>query len=247
VQRAKAAFGPELWVQLEDSSVASTPPQTWLGEPLKGHFIAVHKLPATDAQLKAEQDFQLEHLLTRHLPTPALIAVYDGRTSRSVVVDAFAPDWPSKKTAFDDPPSPAQGVAVAWDDAIGLWLGVAGRADGEEGGLWHSADGAHWNRVPGFSSVRSIAVPQRPAQSVMISELAFEKFVFGGKRERYPTRVLEGERSERAWTDAQMPPYGTSSDVEMCGLDALGHLFVRVDGRIFGHKKIPRLRVMLHI
>jgi TIR domain len=148
-EAARKAFGPEIWVRLLDRSGPKDPafPPLWLGEPTKGKFVAVARRPpsqdAIDAQREAEEEFAIQNV-HRMPPGTALVATFDGAKARLAQIAGLDPEWPlqtllSGPDAAAEPPSPSNGLPIAWLQDGTLWLGMPARRDREKGGLWRSA------------------------------------------------------------------------------------------------------------
>ena len=178
-----------------------------------------------------------------------VIAISDGK-ARAAEIDSLLPHWPGGETAMDPvaagPVSPFKGLPVAWTEDGQVWLGAPGWDARVEGGLWHSGDGGRsWARIPGFLSVSSIVARERAGRldSVVVAEAHFDRWR-GSSLEPYSTRVVEQRAGEAEWTPASMPPYGSRSEVELCGMLG-GAACVRVDETVYTNRELALWRFLL--
>ena len=233
---AKAAFG-ETWAEITRvQPVAGA--SVWLAEAGPGRYIAVSVRPPSEEKRQQAEELFSDYQVRRDPLGSALVAVFDNGTSRQSIVDELHPAWP-RRDAQGDPPSPALGMPIAWGAEGQLWIGVTSRPDGERGGLWRSRDGgANWQRIEGFSSVHSLALAQGNREPLIVSERYHEAWEKGTWRVRHPSRVVQSGDGG-GFSPADAPPFGSESEVDFCGRDADGHLWVRVDQSVYGHRTVP--------
>ena len=180
----------------------------------------------------------LEFQARDRLPIPetngTVIVVHEdgGPTWLRTVADFSPPLW-SERTADRRLTSPSRSMSVVWQDSGDIWIGAPGERD-IAGGLWHSPDGGRsWTRIDGFFSVTSLDI-RRTADgndTLMVAEQSFKRlndtaFVAGSSR-------LVERRSDGTWVPSDAPPYGTNSEIEICGTLADETLYVRVDNQIY--------------
>jgi hypothetical protein len=246
---ARKVFSQNLLSRLVDPSALKDPafPSLWLDEPSKGRFVAVARHPPTreavDAERQEEADFAEQNVHRMPLGT-ALVATFDGKTTHVAPIKGLDPEWPARNLlsgpdAAAEPASPANGLPIVWLDDGTLWLGMPARRDREKGGLWRSDDqGASWKRVEGFSGVNSISRAGGDAHAVIVTELHHDRWTENGFLEPSPTRVLVSRGDPNRWVTAGAPPFGSRSEVEVCGQSSDGKTQVRVDERIFQQRTI---------
>jgi hypothetical protein len=210
-----------------------------------GRFVIVVPLAPTEEEIEEATD--RAHDFGTPIPTVkgAVVAVAEGPRIEAEEVDDLSPVWVAREGAAG-PASPARGLAVAWSPEGDLWLGMAARETREAGGLWlRRAGQVKMQRVPGFSSVQSIALDVRDGrtQAVRVAEKHAELWQ-GIRLVPSPTRVVMRASGESEWRDAPAPPFGTRSEVELAGrLD--GARLVRVDERIYRERTLPLWRFLL--
>jgi hypothetical protein len=195
----------------------------------QGRFVAVRALGLTEEEYDEARDLAAD----THAPIPssrgALITVIDEKGTRSVEVAGLNPTW-HERAPDGSPTSPFKGLPIAWSDSGEIWLGAPGWDALTSGGLWHSADaGGYWTQIPDFVSVSSIIL--LADASVVVAETHVDRWR-SFFLEPYPSRVVVKSRDQAQWRPASMPPYGTRSELELCGpLD--GRPVVRVDGTVY--------------
>jgi len=209
-------------------------------------WIVVQPLEPTEEEVKEKQEEAELGDFPVSLPraTASVVTVIRGSETHSTEIADLLPYW----RAGDDsgPTSPSKGLSVAATEAGHIWLGVPGWDAQTAGGLWLSEDnGRSWKRIEGFSSVSSVAVREKLGrlESVVVAESHFERWN-GSFLEPYSTRVVEQRARESGWRRASMPPYGSRSEVEICGtLD--GSEIVRVDETVYSQRNVALWRFLL--
>jgi len=203
----------------------------WAGQLAGGARVVVQPLGLT----QEEEEHYYDQAADLGTPIPqsmgSLVAVHDGTRPRVAHVPDLSLNRWREKNALGDQTSPFAGIAVAMQQDGQMWLGVRATRE-QQGGLWHSPKrGASWVRQDGFRSVASIEVLRDASggESVVVAERHADLWS-GGLLVPYPTRVVR--REGEAWVPAEAPPYGTRSEVELCGSLPDGTRLVRVDERV---------------
>ena len=100
-------------------------------------------------------------------------------------------------------------------------------------------------RQPDFAGVGSLAIRRTPdgtATHLVAAEPFFDRWQ--GALVPYPARVVERRLPDGVWQAASMPPFGTRSEIELCG-ELAGAAIVRVDHQVFVHQSVSLGRWLL--
>jgi hypothetical protein len=219
--------------------------EPFVAEPDPDRVIVLLPLAPSDEELEEAQDAAMDFGTPIPQTSGALVVVRANGQVRSQVVPDLDLTWNER----DDvgPTSPAKAPALAWSASGEIWIGVPGWDAQSDGGLWHSADNGHsWTRLEGFAGVSSIALREESGrvESVIVAESAFDRWR-GSSLEPFPTRVREVRDGAASADEVPMPPYGSGSEVEFCGiLD--GAEIVRVDERLYARHTVTLLHSLLH-
>lgn len=133
--------------------------------------------------------------------------------------------------------SPADGLSIA-SLSSGLWLGAERRSDGRgNGGLWHlPPDATDWEKVPGFVSVNSISgLPDDP-YSVLVAE-SFKPLQREAAESSRGTRLAIVDARDYGTSAFEGPPFDTTSEVEIAGVDRDLGLVIRVSGKLYSRQE----------
>lgn len=219
-----------------------------VAEPRPSHFVFI--LPIARGK---PDDQELRWAAMDRLPIPetdgTLVVVHENGSSPTVstVSDLSPPLWRDRTADNQRRTSPARGMSVVWQQNGEIWIGVPGER-GIAGGLWHSPNaGESWQRVDGFFSVTSIDLrgAQNGEETVMVAEENFKR-VSGTEFVEGSSRVVERAPDDK-WTRSDAPPYGTDSQVEICGTLPNGTLHMRVDKQIYRQSSRPLYRLVVDV
>jgi hypothetical protein len=210
-------------------------------EPRPGHFIFLHPILLTETERNAEiRNSMISRMPPAETKGTFIVTYKEGATPALVKRDDISPPrWQKfvKDDENEDPTvnperSPSREISVAWQDNDEIWIGIAGER-GIPGGLWHSADaGAHWEKIDGFYNITSLYLVGRGSdQTLMVAEQGFAHLQ-DTERVRESTRLVE-RASDGTWNRVDGPPYGSDSEIEICGALPDGTLIVRVNGTIY--------------
>ena len=132
--------------------------------------------------------------------------------------------------------SPADGLPIA-SLPSGLWLGAARRSDGRgDGGLWHlSPNATEWQIVPGFVSVNSISGLPGDPYSVLVAE-SFKPMRRDAAESPRNSRLVMLDARDYRTSAFEGPPFDTTSEVEIAGVDRDHGLVIRVAGRAYSRQ-----------
>lgn len=198
----------------------------WIGEPIPGSFVIVQ---LDEARIPEDE----------YSDPPrgsSLVYVYHNQQTRSARADGLFPEWQwgNRVEAHFIPPD---GLPIAWV-GTDIWIGNRQRSDGGPGGLWHSLNiGETWSAETGFKSVNSILLDPSTPGRVLVAE---------GPGDvnpnliapRYQARIIERKPGDETWFSFSGPPYGSSSQIDLCGFLPDGTLVVRVDQAVYRlHKR----------
>ncbi|MBL9138013.1 MAG: toll/interleukin-1 receptor domain-containing protein [Verrucomicrobiales bacterium] len=216
-----------------------------IGEPRPGWVVSVVPLAPTDDERQEYEDRAADFGFA--LPVPAVVgsvvAVDTGSAVHAVEVPDLSPVWRDTSPS-GDPTSPSHGLAIACGNGGSIWIGLQGWDGLSSGGLWFSPnEGRTWERVPGFNNVVSVAVRGVGAnEEVTVAEGHIDLWQ-GSFLAPYPTRVVTREARSKDWRAAAMPPFGTRSEVELCGVLGAAEV-VRVDETLYRGRRVPLWRFL---
>ncbi len=230
-------------------------------EPVRNKFIVIRPLKVTEEE---SSEAKTDAISVRFPPTRSdtdefdivgpvrtsagsLVVVFDGNElpNHFVIKDMLVPweVWKQYDSTPTDPISPLMAPSVAWDGDEKIWIGIRAQDKGTDGGLWYSSDkGRSWRREDGFRNVSSILIrgTSHKHESIVVAE-SHAKLWQDSSIKSYRASVREKHYSDDNWNLAHMPPYGDSSEIELCGT-LKGDDIVRVDGSIFRFVRVPLWR-----
>jgi hypothetical protein len=183
------------------------------------------------------------------LPEPetngSWVVTHDGSGPKTMkVVDLSPPLW-NDPIANEQNFPPVRAISIAWQGNNEIWIGVRGERKAP-GGLWHSPDGGgSWNKIDEFVSVTSLGLVGSTGgkETLLVAEDNFKRL---HTRSNVPgsARIMERADGDR-WTPVSALPYGSDSEIEICGTLPNGMLYVRVDGTIYQKSSRSLLRSVL--
>jgi hypothetical protein len=211
-----------------------------IAQPRPGHFVFVLPVLLTAEERKqAEEAAHVDKLAVPETKAAYVVAQKDGsKPNVELVADMLPPRW-EKNT------SPGRAISVVWQSNDEIWIGIAGER-GIAGGLWHSPDGGtRWKKVEGFISVTSLGLIASPSgkETLLVAEESL-KHVISSSNVPSAARLVERADGDR-WVPIDALPYGSNSEIEICGTLADGTLNVRVDGTIYQKRSRSLLRSVL--
>lgn len=183
------------------------------------------------------------------LPIPevmgSLVVTVDRDGPHFATLEDLNPVWDAE-TTVEGATSPARGLSVAWAPEGDVWLGMVGRDAKESGGLWHrSAGKKDWLRIPGFTSVNSIALEIQSGKTIAVT--VAEKYTIRWEGIRLittPSRVVRFNMGSKIWESASAPPFGSRSDVELVGKLG-GNSIIRVDETLYRFNNVRLWRSLM--
>jgi hypothetical protein len=228
---------------VRDSGVTGNDRDARIAFPRKDRIVYIQPAPRGEASVH-ELEFQARDRLPIAETDGSVVVVHqDGRPPKASKVDDLSPPIWRDPPGNQQRPSPARALSVIWQDEGDIWIGAAGERD-SAGGLWHSADGGgSWQKIDGFISVTSLELRPAPgggSGTLVVAEQSFKRLdgtQFGNGSSRVVERAPDG-----TWVAAAAPPFGSDSEIEMCGTVADGTRYVRVDGQILREDTRPLYR-----
>jgi hypothetical protein len=201
-----------------------------IAQPREGHFVVVLPIPLSASErAQAEEAANIDKM-----PPPetkgAWIVAYKKSSEPMIEKTSMTPPLWDRFTEQRQEASPARAMSVIWQSNDEIWIGVAGER-GVAGGLWHSLDGGkNWKMVDEFTSVTSLDLTTSAggSETLVVAEERFE-YVKGSGMAPTTARVVERAAGD-SWIPASAPPYGSNSEIDICGTLPDGALHVRVDG-----------------
>jgi hypothetical protein len=137
-------------------------------------------------------------------------------------------------------------ISVLWDDELGLWLGIPGWDQHQAGGLWHSPDFGHrWRRIEGFRSVSSLGIRQEGEQRGIVVTERHVEYWRGVALVPYPSRAVVSFDRGETWDTADMPAFGSRSEIQHAGTLTSGEEVVRVDETVYRRVRLPRWQLLV--
>ncbi len=215
------------------------------GEPRPGLVVSVRALGPTEEEKEEFESAAADFSFALPVPTTlgSIVAVGTGSEVHAVEIPDLSLVW-QERAPSGEPTSPARGLSIACGPDDTLWLGVQGWDGVGTGGLWFSPDsGRSWNRLPGFINVVSVAVRGRGAGQTITAAEGHIDLWRGSFLEPSPARVVFRVGQAGPWRPAPMPPFGTRSEVEFCGMLGNSEL-VRVDEKVLRSQKLPLWRFL---
>jgi hypothetical protein len=217
-----------------------------IAQPRPGHFVSVLPILLTEEEHAQAIAASAVDRMAPPESNGSFIVIYKvGAKPKLKRVTSLSPPAWKKFTADKQETSPARAISVIWQSNDEIWIGVAGER-GVPGGLWHSSDGGgDWKIVDGFTSVTSLDLAASPngGETLLVAEERFERVQGEGSA---PGKVRMVERAAgNSWPDSSAPPFGSNSEIEICGTLPDGSFHVRVDGTIYQKSSRPLLRTVL--
>lgn len=204
-----------------------------IAQPREGHFVVVLPIPLSASErAQAEEAANIDKMPPPETKGAWIVAYKKGSEPMLKKASMSPPLW-DRFTEQRQEASPARAMSVIWQSNDEIWIGVAGER-GVAGGLWHSPDGGEsWKTVDEFTSVTSLDLIASAGgnENLLVAE---ERFEYVKETGMAPTMARVVERAaDDSWVPTSAPPYGSNSEIDICGTLPDGALQVRVDGMIY--------------
>ena len=216
----------------------------FLGNPHEGHYVALYAGELTEEERQQAEDDAVDYGYPVPRMKGAVIVTLDENQQNERYIEAFDFQW-RERDAEGSPTSPSMALSLLWDDELGLWIGIPGLDQHKSGGLWHSPDyGVTWKQIDGFNSVNSLGIRKDGnRKGVVVTERHVELWR-GVTLVPYPSRAVVSYDMGANWMTADMPAFGTRSEIQVAGTLPDGEEVVRVDETIYKRVTLPRWRLM---